>query len=296
MADDVGVVDFGFDDAKVIKPQGIERFKQDRSGHTDRVSLICFKSFAESVLAAKAREKGKALTDDEKAELIKKIDAKLAENLGKKVEDLTEVDRLDIKQPRFSFAYTHYQDGVGSIRCLGKWQGNTLVTPGLCCQKMGDASQQVATVTLRYPIDNNGQVDPDLLKKRQYTFVEIWRLSAKKFKQVEGVYIDARNNNLPVIDLKVTLDGDAKFQKQRIENGMTAFWAREDTDPEIRAWVLDQGLRAYKHVGKELGFPMSPEKLAEKLGGASAAAAALAGGEASASAPKLQPSYQDLLD
>lgn len=291
--EDVGIVDFGFDDAKVIKPQGIERFKQDRSGHTDRISLICFKTFAESVIAAKTREKGSPLTDDEKGDLIKKIDAKLADNLKKKVEELTEVDRLDIKNPRFSFAYTHYQDGVGSIRCLGKWQGSTLVTPGLCCRKMGDAGQQVATILLRYPVTSEGQVDPDLLKKRQYTNVEVWRMSAKKFKQVEGVYIDARANNIPVIDMKVTLDGDPKFQKQRIENGLTAFWAREDCDPEIRSWVLDQGLRAYKHVSKELGFAMSAEKLAEKLGGASGA---LASGDAGASTPKLQPSYNDLLD
>lgn len=294
--DDAGIVEFGLDDAKVIKPQGIERFKQDRSGHTDRVSLIAFKTFAESIIASKTREKGEPLTDEEKAELVKKIDTKLAEQLGKKVEDMNEIDRLDIKQPRFSFAYTHFQDGVGSIRCLGKWNGSTLVKPGLCCQKMGDASQHVATVILRYPLTSEGLVDPRLLKERQYTNVEIWRMSAKKFKQVEGVYIEARANDLPIIDMKVTLDGDSKYQKQRIENGMTAFWAREDTDPEIRAWVLDQGLRAYKHVQKELGYPMSAEKLAEKLGGQAASAAALSGGEAAAAAPKLQPSYDELLD
>lgn len=293
--DDMNVLDFGLDDAKVIKPQGIERFKQEKSGHTDRISIASFKTFAEVVIAAKTREKGEPLTDEEKAELVKKIDAKLAENLKKSVDELTEIDRLDIKQPRFSFAFTHYKDGVGTIRCLGQWQGTTLVKPGLCCKQMGDADQTVATVILRYPIDENAMVDADLLKKRRYTHVEIYRMSAKKFKQVEGVYIDARANSMPVIDLKVTLDGDPKFQKQRIENGLSAFWAREDTDPEIRAWVLDQGLRAYKHVKKELGFQMNAEKLAEKLGGAAASSAALSSGEAAAAAPKLQPSYDDLL-
>lgn len=295
MSDD-GIMDFGFDDGKVIKAQGIERFKQDRSGHTDRVSIIAFKTFADVVIASKSREKGSPLTDDEKADFIKKIDLKLAENLGKEVDKLTEADRLDIKQPRFSFSYVHYKEGVGSVRCLGKWNGSTLATPGLCCQSMGDATQQVATLLLRYPLDENGQVDPELLKKRQYTQVEIYRMSPKKFKQVEGVYIDARANDMPVIDLKVTLDGDPKYQKQAITTGMTAFWARENTDPEIRAWVLDQGLRNYKHVQKELGFAMSAEKLAEKLGGVSASNAALSGGEASAATPKMQQSYDNLLD
>jgi len=295
MDNDMNVLDFGLDDAKVIKSQGIERFKQEKSGHTDRISIICFKTFSEVVIAAKTREKGAPLTDEEKTELVKKIDAKLAENLKKSVSDLTEIDRLDIKQPRFSFAYTHYKDGVGTIRCLGQWQGNTLVKPGLCCKHMGDAGQTVATVVMRYPVDEKGQVDSDLLKKRRYTHVEIYRMSAKKFKQIESVYIDARANDMPVIDMKVTLDGDPKYQKQRIENGLSAFWAREDTDPEIRAWVLDQGLRAYKHVKRELGFQMSAEKLAEKLGGSAASAAALSSGEAAAAAPKLQPSYDDLL-
>lgn len=295
MSDD-GIMDFGFDDGKVIKTQGIERFKQDRSGHTDRISIIAFKTFADVVIASKSREKGSPLTDDEKAGFIKKIDAKLAENLKKEVDQLTEADRLDIKQPRFSFSYVHYKEGVGSIRCLGKWNGNTLVTPGLCCKSMGDASQQVATIILRYPLGEDGQVDPDLLKKRRYTHVEIFRMSPKKFKQVESVYIDGRANDMPVIDMKVTLDGDPKYQKQAITNGMTAFWARENTDPEVRAWVLDQGLRNYKHVQKELGFAMSAEKLAEKLGGAAASSAALASGEASAATPKMQASYDSLLD
>jgi len=291
--EDMNVLDFGLDDAKVIKPQGIERFKQEKSGHMDRVSIIAFKTFAEVVLAAKAREKGEPLTDEEKAEYVTKIDAKLAENLKKPVEELTEIDRLDIKQPRFSFAFTHYKDGVGSVRCLSQWQGTTLIKPALCCKQMGDADQTVATIILRYPIDEQGQVDPELLKKRRYTHIETYRMSAKKFKQVEGVYIDARANSMPVIDMKVTLDGDPKFQKQRIENGLSAFWARDDTDPEIRAWVLDQGLRAYKHVKKELGFQMNAEKLAEKLGGG--ASHALSSPEAGASTPKLQPSYDDLL-
>lgn len=293
--DDINVMDFGLDDSKVIKARGIDRFKQDKSGVTDRVSICSFKTFAEVVIAGKTREKGEPLSDEEKSDFVKRIDTKLAENLGKPVDDLIEADRLDIKQPKFSVAHTHYKDGVGTIRCLGKWDGGTLVKPGLCCNEMGDASQTVATVIVRYPLDDKGQVDADLLKRRRYTFVELFKMSSKKFKQVESVYVDGRVNDMPVIDLKITLDGDSKYQKQRIESGMTAFWARESTDPEIRAWVLDQGLRNYKYVKSQLGFAISAEKLAEQIGGVAASSRALSGGEAAAASPILQPSYDDLL-
>lgn len=289
------LIDFGFDEAKIVKVQGVEAFKQSRPGEVSRVSVIAFKKFHDVVLAAKTREKGEALTDKEKAELIVKIDGKLAEQLGKKVEDLTEVDRLDIKSPRFSMAMTHFGEGVGTIRCLGEYahspEGVVLVKPGLCCRKFGDADQKIGTVVMSYPVDDHNQVDGDLLAAHKYTSFWVWSLNARKFKRLESSYADARADKKPVIDLKVTLDGDPKFQKQLVEQGGTAFWAREDTDPAIRNWVLEQGLRAWKYVSNNLGFEITAEKLAEKLG---------VGGVASAqpaddSTPKLA-NYDKLFD
>ena len=290
------IMDFGFDDSKVIKTAGVEKYKQDRPGKVDRVSLVAFKTFHDVLLAAKAREKGEALTDGEAAEICAKIDSKLAENLDKKPEDLTEVDKLDIKSPRFSFAFTHWGEGVGSIRCLSTYQGTTLVKPAQCCDKLGDAEQTVGTVIMTYPVDRQNQVDMELLIQHKYTEFWIWKLSSKKFKKLEGAYIEARNDDRPVIDLKVELDGDPRYQKQLISIASSATWAREDTDPEIRKWILDQGLRSYKYVSHNLGFEMKADALAETLGGQAASAASLAASpETSASKPALQASYDDLL-
>ncbi|MGW8179298.1 MAG: hypothetical protein ACWGQW_11135 [bacterium] len=289
--DDLGIVDFGFDDVGVVKVTGVDKFKQSRPNQVDRISVIAFKTFADVVIAAKTREKGERLDDNEKTELITKIDSRLAESLSKKVEELTEIDRLDIKHPRFSVSWTHYEDNVGTIRCLSKRNGPNIIEEALCCKKMDEASQRVCTLILRYPVDNDYQVDGELLKMRKYTHIETYRLSAKKFKKVEGVYKDSRNNSMPVIDLKITLDGDPQYQKQQIETGMTAFWAREDTDPEIRHWVLSEGLKKYKYVKSELGFQMKADKLAEKLG----MGAQLPAGAASAAAPAITASYKDLL-
>jgi hypothetical protein len=285
------VIDFSFDEAKVIKPQGIELFKQTRSGEKHRVSLISFKKFHDVILATKAKEKGAPLSDAEKAEFISKIEKNLADKLGKPEKELTEIDRLDITSPKFSYAFTHYGDGVGTIRCLSKYEGNNVLKQEICCDKYGDADQTVATVCMTYPVDSNFGVDEDLLKARKYTNIYVWRLGSKKFQKVDQTYKTAKEDNKLVIDLKVTLDGDPKYQKQTIEAAASAFWARDGVDPAIRTWVLEQGLRAYKHVGDNLGYAMSKEKLLERLSGS---APAFSGGEEEK--PKLSSGYNSLLE
>jgi hypothetical protein len=285
------IMEFGFDDAATIKNPGFDAFKQARAGEKTRISVISFKKHSDLIIAEKAREKKAPLSDSERAEVIAKVDAKLSEKLGKSLEELTEVDRLNINAPKFAFSYTHYieRGGVGTIRCLSTYQGSNVTKRELCCDAAGaDAEQTVAMPVLVYPVDSEFQVDLDDLKKRKHTRVEIWKLSAKKYKKLEPVYKNARADDRTCIDLMVELDGDPKYQKQNVSLAGTATWAREDGDPEVRQWVLEQGLRAWKGVEDKLGFKMSKDKLMEKLGVQAAA-------DSAASTAKLQPSYKDLL-
>jgi len=291
----MSIMEFGFDDSKVVKAQGMEQFKLSKPGEKARITIISFKRFHDVILANKAKEKGSALTDDEKADIIKRVDLKLSEKLKKKPEEMTEVDRLDICNPKFSVAFTHYGDGIGTIRCLSKYEGSTCVKPELCCDKLGEADQTVATIVMQYPVDDNLVIDGALLKERKYTHFWVYKMSAKNFKKVESAYIDARSDGRQVVDMKVTLDGDPKFKKHQIDAGTNAYWAREGFDPETRAWILDQGLRAWKHVENNLGFVMKRETLVERLGGQEQSEKALSGGEASADAPKLVSSYESLI-
>lgn len=290
------IIDFGFEDTKIIKTQGIDQFKLTRNGEKAAFSVIAFKRFHDVMLVAKTKEKGKPLTEDEKAELFRTIDGKLAEKLGKKVDDLTEVDRLDVKAPRFQFAHTHYRDGIGGIRCLSKYEANeggfTCVKPEICCNELGDAEQTVGTVVMRYPVDRDGNVDLELFKMKKMTEIQLLKCSAKKFKKLESTYADARKHNFPVIDVKVEMEGESKYQKFIFTNGYTAAWATDDIPAELRHWVLDQGLRAQKHIKNILGFEMKKETLISKLRGELPSGDS----EASASKPALtSKSYDDLL-
>jgi len=287
------VLEFGFEDTKLVQTNGIEQFKQSRSGEVSKITVISFKKLHDGVLAEQARKKGAPLSEDEKATLVARIDAKIAENLKKDVKELTEVDRLDYKSPRFSMAFTHYDESVGTIRCLSQREGVNVVNPEVCCNKFGDAGQTIGTVVLQYPVDRDGSVDMDDLAKRKHTNVWVWKLPAKKFKKLESTYRDARNDNRPVIDLKVTLDGDPKYQKQLIETASSAVWLRDGFDPEVRRWILDQGLRAHKYVQNCLGFEMKKAQLLEKLGGSSHEA--LSSSESSQAQPQLLTSTYDSL-
>jgi hypothetical protein len=289
---DNSVFEFGFDEPTVIKNQAMDRFKQNRPGQKDRISIVSFKRVHDGIFAAKMREKGSPLSDAEKVDLTAKIDKKIAEQLGKSADDLTEVDRLDIKSPKFAFAWTHYRDGLGSIRCLSHREGKNVIKSELCCNKMGDADQTVGMVVMSYPVKDGIQADEELLAAKKYVNFYIWRMTAKKFRQIEDVYKEARGEDKFTIDLIVTLDGDPKYQKQVITAGSSAVWAKGKMDSDVRNWVLDQSLRSWKHVPSNLGYDMKLERLKEKLMGGGPQAP---GGEHAEAAPKLIGSYDEFL-
>lgn len=284
--------EFGFDDASVIKNNAVELFKQSKPGEKTRISIVSFKKHSDKTLADKAKEKGSPLSDEEKAGYLTKIDARLSELLGKPVDAITEIDRLDIKAPRLGFKWTHYRDGVGTICCYSDYNGKTCTRPDVCCKKLGEAEQQVGMIVMTYPVKDGVQVDEELLAQKKYVNFYIWRMSAKKYNKVLDAYKEAKGDDRHTIDLIVTLDGDPKYQKQQIVPGSNAVWARGAATSETRNWVLDQGLRLWKHVPNNLGFDMKMDKLLEKLG---MAPQALGSGAESAESPKLQSSYDSLI-
>lgn len=272
MSEDDSIMEFGFDDAGHIKPSGMDKWKQTKSGEVSRVCLVSFNRFHDGVLKKKAREKDGNLSDEEKLEILTQVDTKLAEKLGKKVDALTDVDRLDIKSPKFWNSFTHFDEtlekggyGLGTFRCLSKWRGSQMLHQEQCCKKFGEPEQKVACAIMTYPMNRDKGVDVDLLKDRKYTEFFIWVLSAKKFKKIEQCYTEARGDEKFVIDLKVELDGDPKYQKQLISVGQNCVWAKPDFSPEVRTWILEQGIRASQQVNSHLGFKLSKEKLLEKL-------------------------------
>lgn len=284
------IMEFGFDDTNVIRTSNVEYFKQTKPNERTRISIVSFKRFADAEYIKKMKDKGSPLSDSEKNDINNKVDKKLAEQLGKSIKELTEADRLDIRSPRFGVAHTHYREGIGTIRCQSQWEGSTLVKQGLCCEKLGDPDQTIATVIMTYPVNRELQVESEIFAAKKYVSFYLWRMTSKKFDKLRSAYKSAREDNKMVIDLKVTLDGDPKYQKQNFES-VTAHWAKEEVNPEVRSWVLDQGLRLYKNVDSALGYKMPTGMLMERLGMGSGGDSS--GGEEK---PKLIRNYSEVID
>lgn len=261
------IIEFDLDEAKVIKATGVESFAQTRSGEQNIVSIISLKKIYPAVFAKKAADKGSPLTDEEKAAYIAKIDEKLAEKTGKTVEQLTEVDKLDLSKPSFSASFVHYRKDVGTIRCLSKYDGSTLIKAEECCNQLGDSEQKIGMIVVIYPMED-GHIDLELVNRRKQVQFCAWVMSGKRFKKVKSVLDDAKNDNRgEVVDLRVTLEGDPQYQKQVVQYAGTATWARDNFDPEVRRWILDQGLRAQKHLESKMGYKIKLNELMEKLNG-----------------------------
>lgn len=282
-------IEFGLDNAKIIKAAGCEAFKQSRPNEKSRITIISFRTYHDVKLKEKEAEKGSPLTDAEKADIIAKTNAKIAEHLGKPVDQLTEVDKLNPKEPKFGFSFTHFRDGIGTIKCLSKYEGNNVIKPAICCDKMGDADQTVATVILQYPVDSEGAIDMDLFKQKKYTSVFIWKLGSKKFMKLRSILAEQKEEKRQTIDLRVELDGEVKYQKQNIHFVSSAAWCRDDVPPELKHWVLEQGIKNWKYIKGNLGFEMTVDKLMEKLGQAPQIAE-------EAAKPQVQAGYTSLLD
>ena len=268
------VVEFGFENSTVVPKNNIDTFEQSKTGQKNRISVVAFQPRIRGLIAKKTQEKGAPLTDEEKTALVVKLDAKLSEVLNKKVEELTEADRVDPAAPRWIASWTHFHADVGTIRCYSDYdhEGN-VVDPKVCCRKYGDAKQVIASIVMIYPMTDDGQTDFDLLNQKKSTYFQLLKLNGKKYKTIESVYKDMKNEDPPrfTIDLKVTLDGDPKFKNQKFE-GSSASFLNKNVSDETRSWIYDRGIRLWKHVDSILGYDMPMEKFLEKTGGGGSAA------------------------
>jgi hypothetical protein len=153
--DDVGLDEE--DRQHATAPNQLEWFKGDK-GRTYRISLLYFHPIEASIIRRarkKAKTEGVELTKDQAIALVKQALTKRAEELGKAVDQLTPVDKLDLNHVRFKKVLAHYKEGVGyALSRLGKDGPEA----DKIWQMMGDQKKYFCTVALIYPTKPQGQV------------------------------------------------------------------------------------------------------------------------------------------
>jgi hypothetical protein len=302
----MGVMQFGFDDAEAVVNTELPVFLQSASERKSRISVISFKSHVQ-VWIDKFVAENKALpSTDEINEQRKKIDEKLADHLKKPVDELTEVDRLNIQVPAFASAMVHYKQGVGSVQCLSKWEKGSRVTNEICCDRMDEPKQKIGCAIAHYVgLDENLDPNMDVLRLKQGLKFNAWMMNPSKYTSVKVSYNDGRRQlremeentgkKLPaVFDLRCELDGDPKFQNQKLSH-MGCKWAHSTVPKEVQNFVLAQGLKIFKMLekgNKQMGYEISKEKLAEKLSSGSSSSGS---SQDTADKPQLNSNYDELI-
>lgn len=302
----MGVMQFGFDDADAVINTELPIYQQSASEKKSRISVISFKTHLQVWIDKFISENKAAPSTEEINEQRKKIDEKLSAHLSKPVDELTEVDRLNIQVPAFASAMVHYKQGVGSVQCISKWDKGSRTTNEICCERMEEPKQKIACSIVNY-VALNDDLEPnmDVLRLKQGMKFNAWMMNPSKYTSVKVSYNDGRRQlremeentgrKLPaVFDLKCELDGDPKFQNQKLSH-MGCKWAHSSIPKEIQNYVLAQGLKIFKLIekgNKQMGYEISKEKLIEKLSSGSSSSSS---SSASDDRPQLNSDYDALI-
>ena len=213
---------------------------------------------------------GKTVSRQEEVAIAKAALTKRAEELGKPLEKLTPVDRLDLSIAHFKALKAHYHESVGyAISRLGKdgAEGDQV------WKRMGDVKSYFTTLLLIYPVNSEGAVDRETfgaqVKQGKLKLLP-WRFSSKTYEEIFGVNEGLRDNGLSLVsqDVKITCD-NPKYQGVKVVAAGPATWQKNET---VKAAVLTAALNKYDHLNPFR--EMTTEQVREKLGGGASSGSA----------------------
>lgn len=242
---------------------------------TDRCAIIYFHTV--DVAAVNAARKKAPQTSKE--DLLKVAQASLAERaakLNKTPDQLTRVDRLDLRAVHFKRYASHYQEGLGFVLSrLGKDGPEA----DEVWKRLPEPKTHFSTLLLVYPTDRQGNLD----KERFSTgwTIKPWRFSPKRYDSIWKLNNGFVQNNLSIANQDLLLEcKDDKFQQIDISGAGPALWLKND---KFREMVLSKAVDVYD---KLVPFrEMSTDQLRQKLGLGGSAVQDVSGGD-----------FNDLLD
>lgn len=231
--DDVGLTS---EDKKHAKNDQAEWFKGEK-GTTYRVSLVYFHPL--EIAAARSFKKNNPnATREELVAAATKVLASKAEKLGKSVDQLTEVDKLDISNVRFKKVSAHYKEGVGY--CVSRL-GLDGPEGDVAWKMMGDVKSYFTTVLLIYPTNKEGEVIKEQLA-HAWT-VKPWRIGKKVYGRLLQVAEGLKSNDLSIANQDLSLKcTNTDFQNFEIDGAGKALWRQND---KFAGLVLEKAIKLY---------------------------------------------------
>lgn len=231
----------------------IDWYKGEK-GRTDRVALLYFNNIKQTTLRKALKAKPDITKEQQKSVLIQTLQ-KLAEKLGKSIDQLDDVDMLDLNEARFKTVSASFKQGIGYV----EWPKKLTSEEEKVWKKLGDKRSYVFTVLMQYPTDREGEIDKDRLSKNWRVLP--WRFSSDKYDVLRKINKGLGESGAMIsgIDLNFACT-DATYQKITITQAGPSLYQKSD---KFRRLVLEKALPLYEKLGLR---QLTTDELREKLG------------------------------
>ena len=282
-----GEYDAGLDEEGRKYMQQRQEWLKMNKGQIIRAAFLYFFPINKNVVAkaiAEATEKKTAKpTPEQCVEMGKKALADRAASLGKSVDQLTPIDRLDLSEVKMKRMWFHYQEGFGYvISRLGKDGPEA----DAVWKKLPEAKITFTTLLLIYPTDRQGNIDKEKLATGWHIIP--WRFHKGVYEGIWKLNKGLEENGTSIASQDVKLECKVQeYQNIDVQFCGPAIWQKNAKFKEV---VLGKAMELYD---KLIPFrEMTTDQLRAKLGmGGSAVGTAGVGGDATSATD-----FADLLE
>lgn len=256
-------MDVGLDEEAKKLTGGREEWLKMTKGQAMRVAFVNFHGIDVNAVAAAraaAKKAGQVLTADQARAVGRKTLEARAASLGKSLDQLTAIDRLDLTEAKFKSMKAHYSQGVGFVLSrLGKDGPEA----DAVWRKLEEPKQYFTTLLLVYPTDSKGDMG-EAERKRVATDWRLlpWRFGKGQFEKIWKLNAGLRENNLSIANQDLKLEcKDTQYQNVETTFVGGAIWQK---NPAFRDRVLTAAMAMYD---KLVPFrEMTTDQLRAKLG------------------------------
>jgi hypothetical protein len=257
MGDDVGLDEEG----KRVASNQQEWLKMTK-GQILRMAFAYFHPVDHNVVAQKmqvAKEAGQTLSLEKRREIGRKVLERLAGELKKPLEQLTLVDRLDLREVKFRQFSAHYAQGLGFVHSRLGMDGPE---GDAVWKRLDEPKQYFTTLALIYPANARGDLRPEDTSKLAEVRLLPWRMSRGMFMNIWKHNAGLQSNGLSIAsqDFKAECT-EAGYQKIEISLAGPAIWQR---DPAYKKAILEKAVGMYDKL--DPFRTMSTDQLRAKLG------------------------------
>jgi hypothetical protein len=231
--DDIGLSQ---EDRNSVRTNKLDWYKAEK-GRIDRVALVYFNTVAVTAMRVAARNK---TPKEELPAVAKKALEAQAKSLGKSVDELTDIDKLNMSDVRFRKFLVHYIDQESFKGYYLSRMGMDGPEADRVWQNMPEAKQYLTTLFLVYPTTRDGEI----LKDSEGAIKIVpWRFSPERYQQIVRRNNALVANNLTIASQDLIIEcKDTQFQNISID---VAGPARYRNNPKFQSFVMTKALPLY---------------------------------------------------